>query len=105
MTFLSYAYTDEMIFAPLQTSMRKSDPVAGAEVQRWRPCSPRSMYSLATAVGSSYRCIALGTDTLKAWDPRRRGGCTEGHPIQTFHHQYRARTLHFLRCEVGIYRA
>ena len=54
-----------MTFAPLQTSMREGDPVAGAEVQRRRPCSPRSMYSLATAVGSSYRYIVLCVDTWK----------------------------------------
>ena len=85
MSLLSYAYTNEMSFAPLQTSMRKSDSVAGAEVQRRRPCSPRSMYSLATAVGASYGYLALGADMLKAWDPGHQGGRTKGHSIQTFH--------------------
>ena len=75
-----------MTFAPLQTSIRRSGPGAGAEAQQQRACSPRSMYSLATAVGVSYRYIALSADMLKAWDPGNQGGCAKGHPIQTFHH-------------------
>ena len=75
-----------MIFAPLQTSMRKSGPVAGAEVEQQRVCSPRSMYSLATAVGVSCGYIALSADMLKDWDPGHQGGCANGHSIQTFHH-------------------
>ena len=71
MTFLSYAYTDEMTFAPLQTSMRKGGPVAGARMQQ--ACSPRSMYSLATAVSISYEDVALSADMLKAGDPRNQG--------------------------------
>jgi len=101
MSLLSYAYTDEMTFAPLQTSMRESDLVAGAEQ---RACSPRSMYSLATAVGVSYGYIALSADMLKAWDPGHQGGFAKGHPIQTLHHQCHARIIYFLRREVGIYR-
>ncbi|KAF9650002.1 hypothetical protein BDM02DRAFT_3112802 [Thelephora ganbajun] len=51
MSLLSYAYTNEMTFAPLQTSTCDSGPVADAEVQQPQRCSPRSMYSLATALG------------------------------------------------------
>jgi len=92
-----------MTFVPLQTSMCESDPVAGAEVQRRRPCSPRSMYSLATAVSVSYGCIAFGADVLKAWDPGHQGGCAKGHPIPTFYRQHCARTVYFLRCKVCIH--
>ena len=100
MSLLSYAYTDEMTFAPLQTSMRESDLVVGAGQ---RACSPRSMYSLATTVGVSYGDIALSADMVKAWDPGHQGGFTKGHPIQTLHHQRHARIIYFLRCKVGIY--
>ncbi|KAF9649997.1 hypothetical protein BDM02DRAFT_3268320 [Thelephora ganbajun] len=51
MSLLSYAYTNEMTFAPLQTSTRDGGPVADAKVQQPQQCSPRSMYSLATALG------------------------------------------------------
>ncbi|KAF9642810.1 hypothetical protein BDM02DRAFT_3273313 [Thelephora ganbajun] len=51
MSLLSYAYTNEMSFAPLQTSAHDSGSVADAKVQQPQPCSPRSMYSLATALG------------------------------------------------------
>ena len=78
--------------------------MASAEVEQQRACSPRSMYSLATAVGVSYGYTALSADVLKAWDTGHQGGCTKGHSIQTLHHQHRARTLHLLRCKVGIYR-
>ena len=84
--------------------MCESDPVASAEVEQERVCSPRSMYSLATAVGVPYGYIALGADVLKAWDPHHQGGCTEGHPIETFSHKHRTRTVYFLRCKVGIHR-
>jgi len=103
MSFLSYAYTNEVTFAPLQTSMHESDLVAGAEAQQRRACSPRSMYSLATAVGASYGYLTLGVDMLKAWDPGHQGSRTKGHSIQTFYHQHCARTLHLLRCKVGVY--
>ena len=104
MSLLSYAYTDEMTFAPLQTSICESDPVAGTEVQQQWSCSPRSMYSLATTVGVSYGYIDLSADVLKAWDSRRRGGCFKGHPIETLHHQHRTGTFYLLRCKVCIYR-
>ena len=104
MSLLSYAYTDEMIFAPLQTLMCESDPVKGAEVQQHWSCSPRSMYSLATAVGVSSRYITLSADMSKAWNPRRQGACFQGHPIQTLHRQHRTGNVYFLRCKVGIYR-
>ncbi|KAF9650004.1 hypothetical protein BDM02DRAFT_3112804 [Thelephora ganbajun] len=50
MSLFSYAYTNEMTFLPLRTSV-SSDYVADAEVQRPQPCSPRSIYSLAATVG------------------------------------------------------
>ncbi|KAF9649996.1 hypothetical protein BDM02DRAFT_1687210 [Thelephora ganbajun] len=77
MSLLSYAYTNEMTFAPLQTSTRDSGPVADAKVQQLQQCSPRSMYSLATAVGISYMCIARSTDSREAWDQKHRGKRTE----------------------------
>jgi len=104
MSLLSYAYTDEMTFAPLQTLMYGSDPMKGAEVQQRWSCSPRSMYSLATAVGVSYRYITLSADMPKAWDPRDQGAYIKGHPIQTLHHRHRTGNIYFLRCKVGIYR-
>jgi len=54
--------------------------------------------------GCFYGHIVLSADVLKAWDPGHQGGCTKGHSIETLHHQHRARTLHLLRCKVGIYR-
>ena len=89
-----------MTFAPLQTSMREGGLVADAEQ---RACSPRSMYSLATAVSVSCGYITLSADTLKAWDPGHQGGCAEGHPIQTLRHQRHARIIYFLRYKVGIH--
>ena len=67
MALLSYAYTNEMTFVPLQTSVHEDSPMADAGVRQW-PCSPRSMYSLATAVGISYTHAAPSVDVLKAWD-------------------------------------
>ena len=46
-SLLSFSYTNEMIFAPLLTSAHDGSTAADAEVQG---CSPRSMYSLTTAV-------------------------------------------------------
>jgi hypothetical protein len=68
MALLSYAYTNRMVFAPLQTLTHENGSVVGVEVQQPWSCSPRSMYSLAMTVGTSYTThIAPSTDTLKAW--------------------------------------
>ncbi|KAF9650015.1 hypothetical protein BDM02DRAFT_1689789 [Thelephora ganbajun] len=64
MSLLSYAYTNEMTFAPLQTSTCDSGPVVDAEVQQPQRCSPRSMYSLATAVGFP-TCALLAALTVE----------------------------------------
>ena len=66
MSLLSYAYTNEMTFAPLQTSMGESDPMPSAEVKQQQPCSPRSVYSLATIVGVSYVYIAPSVDPFES---------------------------------------
>ncbi|KAF9779860.1 hypothetical protein BJ322DRAFT_1086930 [Thelephora terrestris] len=51
-SLLSYAYTNKMTFAPLQTSTREGgDPVDNTNMQRQQHCSPRSMYSLTTVLG------------------------------------------------------
>lgn len=39
---------------------------------------------------------------LKAWHQPNQGGCIKVHPVQTFHFQHHARTLHFVCCKVGI---
>jgi hypothetical protein len=72
MTLLSYAYTNKMTFAPLQTSTHEKGPVTGTEVQQQRCCSPRSMYSLAAAVSTFYgtsplvlTCWKLGINKIK----------------------------------------
>ena len=53
MSLLSFAYTNKMNFAPLLN--HDNDPVADTEFQRL--CSPRSIYSLAAAVGISYGSV------------------------------------------------
>jgi len=50
-SLISYAYTNEMSFAPLPTSIHESGPALDTGVQRPQSCSPRSMYSLATVLG------------------------------------------------------
>ena len=42
-----------MTFAPLHTLTLEGDPADNINVQQQQPCSPRSMYSLAAAVGIS----------------------------------------------------
>jgi len=66
MSLLSCAYTHQMAFAPLLTSTHNSNPVADSKVRRPQSCSPRSMYSLATAVGISCRYITPSINTLKS---------------------------------------
>jgi hypothetical protein len=68
MALLSHAYTDEMALGPLQTPMHENGSAMGVDVQQQRSCSPRSMYSLAAAVGIHHICIAPSSDTLEAWD-------------------------------------
>ena len=73
MSLFSYVYANKLDFAPLLTSARDSDPLANSEVQREQRCSPRSMYSLTTAVSIFYRSIRflvlkikkLGIKTIK----------------------------------------
>ena len=81
MTLLSYPYTNEMDFAPLQTSARDSNSVVNAKAQQRQPCSPRSMYSLATAVRISHECTMLSPDLPRAWNREHQGGRTEGPPV------------------------
>lgn len=75
--------------------MHEDDPVADVEEQQ-QSCSPRSMYSLATAVGIPYGYITPSADTLKAWDQQHQGGRTREHPIQAFRFQHCARTVYYL---------
>jgi len=51
---------ENITFAPLQTPIC-SEPVIGVQVHSLQPCSPRSMYSLATALGIR----DIKEDTLK----------------------------------------
>ena len=81
MSLFSYAYTNEMSFALLRASVQGSDPIVGTETQRQRSCSPRSMYSLATAVGIPYECIMLSPDLPGAWNQEHQGERTEGPSI------------------------
>jgi hypothetical protein len=67
MALLSYAHTSEMTFAPLQTTVHEGSLMADVEVGL-RACSPRSVYSLATAVGTSYTHAVPSADVLEAWD-------------------------------------
>lgn len=62
MALLSYVYTNRMNFAPLLTFACNCDSVADSEVQQQQqhPCSPRSMYSLTTAVGIFYKFVVPG---------------------------------------------
>jgi len=55
-----------MTFEPLQNSTQKNDPVVDAEMQKQRSCSPRSMYSLATAVSVSRAQTTLDADAFKS---------------------------------------
>ena len=64
-SLFSYAYMNEMTFAPLQTSTHDGDPVACAKVQG--SCSPRSMYSLAASVSISYGFIVPNLDKPESW--------------------------------------
>ena len=67
MALLSYAHTNKMTFALPQTAAREDSPVAGVEV-KLMSCSPRSMYSLAATVGTTYVYTFPGAEILKAWD-------------------------------------
>ena len=51
-----------MNFAPLLNSVRDGNTLGDAEVQR---CSPRSMYSLTTAVGVVYGSIVASPDRVE----------------------------------------
>ena len=102
MALISYAYTDGMTFGPLQTQTHETGSTMGVDVQQRRSCSPRSMYSLATAVSIRHICVVPGSNMLEAWDRQHQGGCTNGHPIQALHFQHRAGTLFFLFSKVGV---
>jgi hypothetical protein len=62
-----------MNFAPLLTTASDVNPPADAKAQWQQRCSPRSMYSLSTAVGifyefivpSSHRFKKLGIEKIK----------------------------------------
>ena len=62
---LLHFYTDEMTFAPLQSSVPRSDPPPDAKTQWHQPCSPRSVYSLAVSVGILCRFMASGFNKSK----------------------------------------
>ena len=68
MALIFYAYTDGMTFGPLQTQTHENGSTMGVDAQQRRSCSPRSMYSLATAVGANYMHASLSAEVLKAWD-------------------------------------
>ncbi|KAF9643677.1 hypothetical protein BDM02DRAFT_3123115 [Thelephora ganbajun] len=69
MSLFSYAYTNEVTFSPLRTSI-DSDYVADAEVQRPQLCSPRSVYSLAATVGILCGYTVPSADTLNSLGSR-----------------------------------
>ena len=64
---LSCAYTNEITFAPLQTSTRDGDPAVDTKVQWHQSCSPRSMYSLTASVGISCEVNVPDFDMLNSW--------------------------------------
>ena len=55
-----------MSFTPLQISTNNGDSAADVKVQLQQSCSPRSMYSLATAVRVSRRSIIFDPDKLQS---------------------------------------
>ena len=74
MCLFCYAYTNEMNFAPLQTSSHEGGSVVDAGSHLQPSCSPRSMYSLTSTVGTSDERIlrvadgpkSLGLKTLRS---------------------------------------
>ena len=100
MLLFSYAYTNEIAFAPLQTSDHDGDSVASTKWQH--SCSPRSMYSLAERVGISYESITHSPDRSKAWNRGSQTRGTERHSIQTYYFQRRTRAVYFVCCKVRI---
>ena len=71
-SLLNYFNTNEMSFTPLQPLACGDSPVAGSKAQ---PCSPRSMYSLTSAVSPFCELLISSPDVRKDWNienPRGR---------------------------------
>ena len=108
MLLLSRFYTNKMTFAPLQSSVPRSDPPSDAEIQWHKSCSPRSMYSLAVSVGILRGFPISGFNKSKSLGSKifRIGHLRTSSPnsrLQTLHKNYLPHSLQSV-CPVKSFR-
>ena len=70
MLLLSRLYTNEITFAPLQSSVPRGDPPSDAKIQWRQSCSPRSAYSLAASVGILRSFMVSGFNKSKSLESK-----------------------------------